>query len=340
MDAKITKLRLSRMLSYDWLKIVGLAAAIIFVWVLIFTTTATRVLSSQQFVVCNYLGNVTARTELTKSLQDAKFSYDVLETNVVDLNVADLSTASQLLQARTSTDELDVMFVSQRDDVNSTSTEQTNSAGEKETTYANTYLETFVYAYRYGLHDLDPASEDGYFADLAAYLNKFYDGGYETGTVNREKVEGDFRARIARMKDKRYKKEAEIQAGIDGEIDRLAKYRQALISVLGYFEAGYIETAPVTYTPQDKNDAYGKEWTGVYAINICPDTETMGKLANVVAYSETVVNEEGKTEFVASAKDMCVCLFDSNGGKTEEECYRYEGLIYLHGLIESVLTAA
>ena len=37
MDAKITKTRLAQMLSYDWLKIVGCALAVIFVWVLIFT---------------------------------------------------------------------------------------------------------------------------------------------------------------------------------------------------------------------------------------------------------------------------------------------------------------
>ena len=58
MDAKITKLRLSRMLSYDWLKIIGAAAAVIIVWVLIFTMTATRITSAQTFTVHNYLGNI------------------------------------------------------------------------------------------------------------------------------------------------------------------------------------------------------------------------------------------------------------------------------------------
>ncbi len=46
MDAKITKKRLGAMLSYDWLKIVGVAAAIIVVWMLIFQMTATRIMPS------------------------------------------------------------------------------------------------------------------------------------------------------------------------------------------------------------------------------------------------------------------------------------------------------
>ena len=57
MDAKITKTRLSRLLSYDWLKIVGVIAGVILVWSLIFTMTATRITPAQQFHVLNYVGN-------------------------------------------------------------------------------------------------------------------------------------------------------------------------------------------------------------------------------------------------------------------------------------------
>lgn len=38
MDAKITKQRLGLLLSYDWIKIIGICAAAVLVWALLFTT--------------------------------------------------------------------------------------------------------------------------------------------------------------------------------------------------------------------------------------------------------------------------------------------------------------
>ena len=80
MDAKITKQRLSHLLSYDWLKIVGLIAVAILVWSLIFTMTATRITAAQQFTVINYTGNaaLTGRefsTTFQKFHRDGVFSY-------------------------------------------------------------------------------------------------------------------------------------------------------------------------------------------------------------------------------------------------------------------------
>ena len=40
MDAKITKSRLGLLLSYDWIKIVGICVAVVLLWLLIFTMTA------------------------------------------------------------------------------------------------------------------------------------------------------------------------------------------------------------------------------------------------------------------------------------------------------------
>ena len=56
MDAKITKTRLEQMLSYDWIKIVAVALAAILAWSLVFTMSATRITTTQQFVIMNYPG--------------------------------------------------------------------------------------------------------------------------------------------------------------------------------------------------------------------------------------------------------------------------------------------
>ena len=48
MDAKITKQRLGLLLSYDWIKIIGICAAAVLVWALLFTTMATRATTSKR----------------------------------------------------------------------------------------------------------------------------------------------------------------------------------------------------------------------------------------------------------------------------------------------------
>ena len=56
MDAKITKKRLNILLSYDWIKIILVAVAMIVLWSLVFTMTATRVTNAQNFTIFNYTG--------------------------------------------------------------------------------------------------------------------------------------------------------------------------------------------------------------------------------------------------------------------------------------------
>ncbi len=325
MDAKITKTRLGHLLSYDWLKIVGLALAIIMLWVLVFTTTATRILPSQTFTVCNYVGNHSVKSKLLESLSDAystnAFTHEVLKTDIVDLNV-EQSMAYQLLEARVATDELDVMFVSQEDDA-STAYEETDSAGNKTTAYKSTYLESFLNGYHYDVFKIDE-----YLAQMQAYVEKYY----ENGEIDEEKVETDFRARVKRMKDKRYKTEEQIKKGLVGEIERIEKYQKALTDFNAYLAAGYVEIVEVSHEKEEGND-YDFSWSGKYGINLCPDVEKMGKLADYVSYAETYLDEEGVEKTKPYAEDMTVCIFNSNG---EEECYRYEALVYITNLVELV----
>ena len=337
MDAKITKLRLSRMLSYDWLKIVGTAAAVIIVWVLIFTMTATRITPAQTFTVANYLGNNSLSTNFNKSINSA-FSGDVFTGEVMEFTSIDLPTAGdvagQLLEARVTTDEGDVMFVSQQPNPDTAYTVQTtdeNGQTVEETKYGHTYLETFLSGYRWQVHNLDPEDENSFFKQMERYLNEYYTGGYtDENSLDEEKVEEAFRARIKRTKDKRYKTEETIQKGIDEAIDRMQKYQKALVAFYGYLDEGLVSLRKTNYTLMD-GEQYPFE--GVYSINLCPDTERMGKLADIVGYSVTHVTEDGDETYVNSAKDMNICLFNLNG---KEEEFRYEALLYVVHLIEQV----
>ena len=341
MDAKITKLRLSRMLSYDWLKIIGTAAALIVFWVLIFSMTATGITSAQQFGVCNYLGNATFSSGFSKSYMNA-YNDGVFTGEVLELKMTDLTTsgtaAGDVLQARLATEECDVMLISQQNDVQTAYTEEvTNSAGEttKVTKYRNTYLESFLSGYRFYLHDLSLDGKKSFFKQMENYLNKYYEEGYQQAdSLNKEKVEEDFLARIQRTKDKRYKKSAEIEKGVKESIERIEKYRKALVSFYDYLKKGVVTLTKTTY---EGDGQYDDSFEGVYSINLCPSTdseERMSSLASVAGYYTEYVSDEttGETKQTLTAKDMNVCLFNING--TEEE-FRYEGLLYVVRLIDS-----
>ncbi len=336
MDAKITKLRLSRMLSYDWLKMLGLAAALIFVWVLVFTMTATRVLPSQQFIVANYTGNMALTNEynahLNGALSNKKLTFEVLETSTADMVTAQ-DVASQLLQARVSTNELDAIFVSSEGDPNY-KYEVEGENGEKEIAYKYTYLDSFLIPYRWNLHKLN-LNEDGYFKSMERYLNLYFEEGYENAdSLDEAKVEAAFRARCARMEDKRYKKEADIQKGVKGEIERMQKYATALKNFYYYLDAGYVEIVESSYQDEETPEY---KWTESYAINICPSGATQKQrenLAKLVGYQTEYVDENGQSKNTVTADNMNICLFNSNGG---EEAYRYEGLVYVDYLMESIL---
>ncbi len=331
MDAKITKVRLGRMLSYDWLKIVGAAAALIFIWILVFTTTATKVIPSQRFVISNYMGNATLQNamsaDLSAQLNGGKFSHEILEVETVDLPAAQ-DVGYQLLEARTATNEIDLMFVSMQDNT-ATGKQVTNENGEEIVVYEHTYLESFLYSYAHTLHYLgDKEDGSGYFQQMRAYLNTYYVDGYESGeNLDVAKVEADFRARAEG--DKRYKKEGEIQKGIEGDIARIESYRTALLSFEKYLEEGVVEIVNTAYEAEDKDFFEGK---GEYSINVAK-TEATSSLSRYVGYHSTYLDENGKEQYKVSADNMNVCLFNSNG---THAAHRFEGLVYIVHLLDTV----
>lgn len=332
MDAKITKTRLSRMLSYDWLKIIIAAVAAIIVWMLIFTMTATRITSAQQFNVLNYLGNTTFSTEFSKlyskAFNDNVFSYEVLEAKSEDL-ANNKDYVSTIMEARMATEEGDVIFLADIDDPD------TAIEPEKEgdpVTYEYTYLESFLIRYGGYIYDLDPEKEGSFFYKMEAYLDGFYNGDWENGVLDEEKVETEFRARV--KKDKRFKKEAQIQQGVEDDVERIKKYRDALEKFYTWIDEGVISFTTVDFP--DSNEAenvyYPKD--GIYSVNLCPNESTMGGLKNYVGYQQEVTDEEGKTYYPTVAKNMNVAFFYFSG---VEEGFQYESLLFVNYLIEASL---
>lgn len=333
MDAKITKVRLSRMLSYDWLKIIGTAAALILVWILIFTMTATRITAAQQFTVFNYTGNVSLSStkfydSYEKGFEDGIFSYEVIEINENDLTTG-AEYATTLLESRLETDEGDVIFLSPEGNADYAYTDENGA-----TAYKYTYLETFLLGYRWYLFDLDWESETGFFGQMRTYLDRYYDGGYESGVLNEAAVEADFRARIKKNKDKRYKKKSQIEKGIANDIERIKKYRDGLVEFKGYLDGGYVSLTRTQVASSENPE----EWAidGVYSLDLCPDAEKMGNLSDIAAYQKTYTNEEGNSQTVKTAENMNIAFFDLNG---TEDGFAYESLLYVNYLVRTCKTA-
>ena len=325
MDAKITKERLNRMLSYDWLKIVGFCVVAIIVWTLVFTMSATRITASQQFTVINYSGNVsTINTKMSNSLADAYnkdvFSYEVIEVNEVDIG-GNEEYASTLMETRMTTAEGDVIFVP---DITA---EDYGYKFNGETVY-DSYVQRLVRLYGYNLMNFDLENENGFFKSMERYLNRYFGADYENGELDEAAVRVDFLARIKDNKDKRFKKEAQVQQGLVDEMARIEKYRDALKEFYGYLESGIVQLEKTTVLDYENGGKVLRE--GVYSINICPDRSKMPGLVDIAAYLQEVEGEDGQTQNVLCADNMHVafCNFEE-----VEKGFEYESLLYLNHVI-------
>lgn len=329
MDAKITKKRLSRMLSYDWIKIIAVVAAAILGWSLIFTTTATRITPAQQFTVFNHTNNVSfGQTRFhdyyNRILDKDVFSYEVLETNVNDLTIAN-EYAGTLLETRVATNEGDVMFISNENDPSTSYKDETTG----ETKYKMTYMQSFTSAWYAYIADLQ--SETGFFKSMESYLGEYYGDWTDATTLDRQKAEDHFRARIKKNKDKRFKKKTQIEQGIADEIERLEKYRTALEDFYSYVDEGYVSITTVEVpSPYEENATLTR-----HAINLCPNVDTMGSLKDYVCYPKTYVDENGKEQVKQTAENMHVMLFNMPG---VEKGFAYESLLFINDLIQNCCT--
>lgn len=331
MDAKITKKRLGRMLSYDWIKIIAVAAALIFGWVLIFTMTATRITSAQQFTVYNYMNNATFTTTgfgnfLDKAEKDGVFSYEILETTTLDL-AATPDNATMLLETRIATYEGDVVLVA---DVGNPMLgyKEDEETGEKICDY--TYTDTFVLNYRYTLFNLDREDPDGYFKQMENFLIEYYGADWKNAALKNSVVEKKFRARVE--DDKRFKKETQIQEGLKDEKERIENYRAALIRFYELLEKGIVSLVSI----DAKTD--GVHVQGTYFINICP-TEATADLVNITGYySEYYDDATGKKESKLTAENMCVAfmnIFEDDYDLSEG--FQYEDLVFTVYMVDSYL---
>lgn len=247
MDVKVTKKRFFNLVAYDWIKIVALSVAIVFVWILLFTTCATRATDGQQFYFVLY-GDVSAKGSedfemLKKMKKDGDLSYDVLEYSVNSITKAGNYSAQYMLSLRNTTHEADVFLIyagatnkivglpeektDESDKTAETAGGTTEGAEEKPTEKSSDIKGV--------LDGGSVQSIDKLLSGAKSYLEKFGANFDPTNpTVDDAKIERYFRSeRItsARNYKKLYKTESQIKAGVKNEQARIRKLLEAYLRV-------------------------------------------------------------------------------------------------------------
>lgn len=339
MDAKITKQRLGLLLSYDWIKIIGICAAAVLVWALLFTTMATRATNGQSFEMYLYPGvslssSVNVETLHTRDENDV-LSYDVLNFSSMTL---DSSAMDTILSARFAAGQGDVLFAPY--------TEPTKD--EDDNIIAYNGLDDFIGGYFSNALWLDPdLSEEhskhtitngsgetvgqfnNYLYDCAQYLNRFYNGGWKSGTLDEATVRANFDERM--KGDKRYKNEAQREAGRQKEIVRIQNLRDAFENVLGWVSSDD-ENSPVRIKPtklevvlESGGEAQTVEW------NLSFDLSNIDHLTDFIGYP-------GGENGTRIADNLCMVVL--NTGSSGEEDLRYEPFMLLDYLVTTYDGAA
>ena len=291
MDARITKQRLGNLLSYDWLKMLVTIAIFVFLVVLLFTMTATRVTNAQTFTVYAYNGLSAGKrfNTLAGTLKDDHIlSYDTLETE------AELFTDESrydMLSLRRSTGAGDVMFIS---DVWTYKTDDDGNLldedGKIVDSTEDAAVETTSALYSIAMGAAASSLEEGYgsvydtrffMQACGEYLVSFFGEDLENNnTPDEAAVRASFLERNSG--DKRYKNDDAREKGIADERQRILDLRDDYLVVLQCFENGTFK-----YTEYTAKNVDGSSFTSVLGINL----GGLEKIADLAYYTDGEGNQ-------------------------------------------------
>ena len=172
MDAKITKSRLGLLLSYDWIKILAVCAAGILLWILLFTTLATRATGGQTFELYTYMGiraDFDALDDLDTLRARGAFSQDVLDFTTSSLTS---DYGDTILQAHTAAGQGDVMFVADTADETDEDGNVTGYTGLKR--FLSSYFSLSFWLGEDNYELSEGYTVRSYFASCEEYLGRFF----------------------------------------------------------------------------------------------------------------------------------------------------------------------
>lgn len=172
-------------------------------------------------------------------------------------------------------------------------------------------------------------SFSNYFYDCAQYLNRFYNGDWKSGTLDEAAVRANFDERM--KGDKRYKNEAQREAGRQKEIVRIQNLRDAFENVLGWVSSDdenspvRIKTTELSVILESGGEAQTVEW------NLSFDLSNIDHLTDFIGYP-------GGENGTRIADNLCMVVL--NTGSSGEEDLRYEPFMLLDYLVTTYDGAA
>ena len=330
MDARITKRRLSEMLQYDWIKIIGVIVAAILIWELIFTMTAVRVSNGQNFKIYYYPTlSTNGTTELYDFLaEDAGLSYDVLEYNIETL---DATYGDTILGLRLTTGEGDIIMIDN---------EITHSEAEEhkdDPLYDSSNFYQMVDGYNMYSYDV-------LLSDAKEYVGSFIENGYvENGALVEEKVKENFLKRMKR--DNRFRSAENKEKGLKQELERLETLKAAVADFdrlyTEYKDSGlfyrYVKYQMTVYTSEDVDDDYKAAYEKQLEKGALPYAINAGYLDEYKKDNKSVSNvvsmAQGDNE--GTAKNTAVMVFDF---KEQQPDLQYETVVFLTNFIKTYTT--
>ena len=327
MDARITKSRMSRVLSYDWFKILIMVVAIAFFWSLLFTMGAPRASVGQTFDLFVY-GDFSGKNEgtvLSEAAENGAFSYDVLKRGSRSFTQ---EYYNSVLSAVITTYEGDIMITS-----------DFQAAIDKNQSRAR----SFVDSYGNVVYDIASLVADAknYCISNGTVVAVSPDGNESEGYILDEAaVERLFRSRM--QKDPRFRTEEKKRAGIKQETARIKKvwndainvenlianHPEALWSYERFDQSVKAETDEKRKAEYEK---YKAQSGGVkfYGINL--GALTGGEKEITSLYSKATYNE--KNEIVSTSADGIIVL--AFNYRSQQPHLQYETLGFINYILKT-----
>ena len=300
MDNRITKTRLSNLLSYDWLKIIAIIVAIVLVWSLAFTIGAPRASVGQTFGLFTYADFGVAESEgelLSDAKENGAFSYDVLDFGTRSLTEDYFGT---IMSAANSVREGDIMITSDFPE-----------ARDKH----KSRMRTFVDGYYSVVYDFDSLISDAKDYALSHGVVES-DGKF---AIDEQVVESVFSARMEKDPRFRNKKSQKYLGGVKSESERIkAVWNNAcmLEKVLGEHPEVAVKYRVFTQVLDslDKEDRtydeyyklWEKETEKIYALDLGKLVGGRDNVKDVFARNVKLENDEQ----LVSSDGVVLCVFN------------------------------
>ncbi len=270
MDNKLTKKRLSDLLSYEWIFMIIMCIVSIIFWELLYDFGAVKLTAGQNFrYYYDYNIFPSDNAELRREIAEKKtFSYDVLK-----ISSEVLSADHNVLKDRLSIQEGDVIFA---DAVGIEDYKASLEKGEtpKEKIRAFSIIDTIDY--KIGSIDLMLENAKKYLKE-----NTFNDGvdeqivfdSYNRDNISEQKVRTLFLNRNG--KDNRFRSTSTINQGVEHEIERIEKLYQNVVFMQSFINNPENSDALIRYTKFSQSYEFTKntqpnryeDWVKVEAEN-------------------------------------------------------------------------